>query len=320
MILGGGMMFSMIGRMKERFLSLRSSEWDFLERLKAQIDIEEIGGDIRKYGKMIQAETAEYATKIPHNVRNRLVHLAGGGAAGVGLGLMLGGGAFGVVGLGMAVGIPVVLVTGLVGVVLADYGYREVYVLVSQWKRSLGRREKLEEQSAKSSDSVRVLSGAAAHQDFLYEALAGAQHSITIRSAFISDFVVNEKFRIAILDALERKVRVNIEYGYNFPGKKKGDPHRRAEEILRMIWKEARSHPGANFRVSVTPTHIKELCFDDRIIAIGSFNWLSNANRGSHANMEKSIVIEHHEYARQARKDAEDAADRLAMKKMRQQE
>lgn len=105
------------------------------------------------------------------------------------------------------------------------------------------------------------------------EALRSATTRLVIVSAFISTAVIDRKFISTVSDALDRGVRLWIQYGM-------GDGDHKEE---RREWKEAekalkdlkKKYPGQVLIDARGGTHEKILICDDRFVAVGSFNWLS---------------------------------------------
>lgn len=269
----------------------------------------------------LAAETSDYADRVTPKALKEVSEgtkvWTFGGLAGAILGWILGGGSIGVVGLGMAVGIPIVVVTAILGVVVSSFGYRELLPLVQQWRASAKRAEAIQdiaEQSAAGAQDLHFLKGPREHREFLLRQLDTARRYLTLRSAFISSFAVNDEFIDKLRRALSRGVSVTMEYGYYFPGMDQtSDKAGRAQAIERLVrlQKEAKEKSWAPLRLAETLTHIKEIAIDDTQLAIGGFNWLSNASRSTKANAEKSIVIHHEHHARDVRIAAEDAANRF---------
>ncbi|MEZ5885961.1 MAG: hypothetical protein R3D56_03590 [Paracoccaceae bacterium] len=291
-----------------------------LHRLFNQL-IKEGGPALADQMRILAAETSAFVGKVaPDALREASSGTKitiGGGLAGTVLGWILGGGSIGVVGLGLAVGIPVVVVTGILGTLIASFGYRELLPFVRQWLASVKRAEtiqKFAQQAADDDASIGFLNGTREHRAFLLHQLDSAHRYLTIRSAFISSYAINDEFITKLRGALVRGVIVTIEYGYHFPGG--GDDQdkagrERATKRLIELQREAVGQGWAPLNVAKTLTHIKELAVDDLELAIGGFNWLSNASRSQKANAEKSIVIRHAQFAREVRLAAHEAADRF---------
>lgn len=291
-----------------------------LHRVFAQL-IKEGGPALAEQLRALAVETAAYADRVTPKAlgeasSNAKVML-GGGFAGTILGWILGGGSIGVVGLGMAVGIPVVAMTGILGVVIASIGYRDLLPLARQWRASAERAEALHEIAEQAKDgggNFFFLNGAREHRRFLLHQLDTASRYLTLRSAFISSFAVNDEFVDKLRGALARGVRVTIEYGYYFPGADEIEDkagRKQAIERLRGLHREAAENGWPPLRLSKTPTHVKEIAVDDLQLAIGGFNWLSNASQSQKANAERSIVLCNEQFARDVRMAAHDAADRF---------
>lgn len=234
-----------------------------------------------------------------------------GTAVGGTIGLVAAGtGGMGIVAMGGAVGIPVALVTALVG---AGVG--------SRWGSAVRNEELIkklelvaEERSAtglnvsEKDEFVERIIGKEAHFRAFYKAIEDATDTLCIRSGWISSSVVDpllgEKFKAA----MDRGVTIYIESGW----RKKGDTKSQeteftlaAKDTLRKLIiyshqaheNDPKTQVGRIFIADV-PTHIKEIVVDSMYYISGSNNWLSN---GMHSNKEASHIIRLPQIAREIR-------------------
>jgi Phosphatidylserine/phosphatidylglycerophosphate/cardiolipin synthases and related enzymes len=134
-------------------------------------------------------------------------------------------------------------------------------------------------------------SGKESHNKELINAFKNATDTLCIRSAFISKFVVNERFEQLLTDTLSRSVNVYIETGYKFSKTPQPEKIQTKEAIDRLRKIEAKFHGKKGFGklyVGRTPIHMKEISVDSRYFLSGSNNWLSNK---SFQNKESSLRI-----------------------------
>ncbi|MBS0573328.1 MAG: hypothetical protein JSS08_08785 [Proteobacteria bacterium] len=280
----------------------------------------ELGRDAVALLRTLADTTSGFVDRATTEVGERLgprgKFSAGGGATGVAVGWILGGGAIGVVGLGMAIGIPVVLVTGILGAVIADFGYRDLLPLIQQWKATADRAGRVREIVGlfpTRRAGVSVLEGSTAHRDYLHCAIKRSEKWITIRSAFLSTYAVDAEFISWLDDALQRGVEILIEFGYQSL-RETAEYRQDMQEAIRRLAELSDAHAkngAGRLRLIKTPTHIKEVAIDDRELAIGSFNWLMNSSGKQELNSNKSVVIEHAEMAAAVRLAVHEAADKF---------
>ena len=234
-----------------------------------------------------------------------------GTAAGGAIGLVAAGtGGMGIVAMGGAIGVPVALVTAMVG---AGVG--------SRWGAALRNEElikKLESVAEmRSADGLKVtekedfverIIGKEAHFKALHDAIEDATNTLCIRSGWISNSVVDssleEKFKIAMI----RGVTIYIESGWRRKGESKTQEtefNLAAKEILRRLIlyshdaheRDPKARVGRIF-IGDVPTHINEVVVDSEYYISGSNNWLSN---GVHFNYEASHIIRLPQIAREIR-------------------
>lgn len=227
--------------------------------------------------------------------RERLIRGTGAGAAGgIAVGALLGGGGVGIVALGGAVGVPLIALTGLAGAAVGAYVGRERDFAATLREHAAQRHQRAEE-AQREHDGSRVVSVMdKAHLTALQEAIEDAEDTLCIRSAFLSDLVVNDRFIAQLRGLAARGVRVLIEHGFNPRKPDQADgydrsAHSRAEDKLQALGQELQvGRHGGFFAVGPTWTHIKEISVDRKYVITGSYNWLSNAQA---SRSEKSLKI-----------------------------
>ena len=322
-----------LGRVAEKLKGARSAlrgAYDYSKEKYSEFRHQKQFGanydDMRATVQEIATLTYKYANRIGGNIKDnagpRIKINIGGGAAGAIVGWIIGGGAIGVVGLGMAVGIPVALVTAILGVVVTDYGYRELLPLIRQWLASANRQELARSIAGKNNDeqpAARTLEGSPEHRKYLCEAIERAEKCITIRSGFISTYAVDSELLKLVERALSRGVHIIIEYGYQYY---RGMPEDQqdvslAVERLKDVSSRFKMNGSSPLKIVRTPTHIKEVAIDDLEIAIGSFNWLENSDGGQELHANKSVVLRHAVMAAAVRQAAIEASMRFSEKNNR---
>lgn len=135
-----------------------------------------------------------------------------------------------------------------------------------------------EQLSAQTGGAVRILK-TGDHRPLLLRAIDTAAVEITIVSAFINEEAFDREIRRKLFQALKRGVRVRIAWGLGATGRgREADRKRtRGQTALAPL---ADSAKKANLThlltVKLTETHQKFILCDDKFVAQGSFNWLSN--------------------------------------------
>ena len=206
----------------------------------------------------------KYSNKNPNEVKKTIM----GGGLGAGLATLLGyTGSIGIVGYGLGIGVPVALLAAVGGAVVGN-------------RMGIGKdlENLIKKEEAKASKE-------------LINAFKNATDTLCIRSAFISKFVVNERFEQLLTDTLSRSVNVYIETGYKFSKTPQPEKIQTKEAIDRLRKIEAKFHGKKGFGklyVGRTPIHMKEISVDSRYFLSGSNNWLSNK---SFQNKESSLRI-----------------------------
>jgi len=210
-----------------------------------------------------------------------------GGGLGAGLATLLGyTGSIGVVGYGLGIGIPVALLAALGGAVVGNR------MGIGKDLENLIKKEEAKANKRHNSKSNNFrFSGKESHNKELINSFKNATDTLCIRSAFISKFVVNEKFEHLLIETLSRSVNVYIETGYKFTKTPQPEKIQTKEAIdrLRKIEEKFRHKKGyGKLYVGRTPIHMKEISVDSKYFLSGSNNWLSNK---SFQNKESSLRI-----------------------------
>ncbi|MFQ5624511.1 MAG: hypothetical protein ACE5FS_14090 [Paracoccaceae bacterium] len=214
-------------------------------------------------------------------------------------------GTIGIVGIGAAFALPLVLPFALLGAVVV---YAANKFWLDYFVSGPAPDDAPTEFSAFVIESEKVwgaLKGTIQHQDYLRKVMKSSRHFLIIRSAFISDIVVNDAFIAELQGALLRGVTVHLEWGYRMRDVHPSIHCKRAVWHLDRLFHSLPDDLRGAFRMSIAPTHIKEISVDDNEGSSGSFNWLSNGARHRFANAEKSVVLMKPEFAKEIRLDAE---------------
>jgi len=234
-----------------------------------------------------------------------------GGTVGGAIGLIAAGtGGMGIAAMGGAIGVPVALVTALIG---AGLGSR---VGAEREKTELARKLEAiaDERSAaglavdEQEDFVERIVGKDAHFAALHDAINKATNTLCIRSGWVSSSVINEGLCARFRNALERGVTIYIESGWRKSDESKSqetsftvEAKRRLRELIILSHNAHVNDPKSvvgRFMVGDVPTHIKEVVVDSEYYISGSNNWLSN---GLHSNKEASHIIRLPQIAREIR-------------------
>ena len=225
----------------------------------------------------------KYSNKNPNEVKKTIM----GGGLGAGLATLLGyTGSIGIVGYGLGIGVPVALLAAVGGAVVGNrMGIgKDLENLIKKEEAKASKRHNYK------SNNFRF-SGKESHNKELINAFKNATDTLCIRSAFISKFVVNERFEQLLTDTLSRSVNVYIETGYKFSKTPQPEKIQTKEAIDRLRKIEEKFHGKKGFGklyVGRTPIHMKEISVDSRYFLSGSNNWLSNK---SFQNKESSLRI-----------------------------
>lgn len=147
-------------------------------------------------------------------------------------------------------------------------------------------RNDLARRLAASEERLRAQTGGAArilktgeHRPLLLRAIDSAAAELTIVSAFIAPEAFDGEVRRKLLQALKRGARVRIAWGLGAagPGRDAVRKRTRGQEALAPL-EERAGKAGLTHLLTVkrTETHQKFILCDDKFVAQGSFNWLSN--------------------------------------------
>ncbi len=239
--------------------------------------------ELSKIYKKSETTLKEFTKKNPEQVKKTLL---GGGLAGGLATLKFGLGSIGVLGYGIGIGIPVALLALVGGAVVGNR------MGIGKDLENLIKKEEAKADKRHNSKSNNFrFSGKESHNKELINAFKSATDTLCIRSAFISKFVVNEKFEHLLIETLSRSVNVYIETGYKFTKTPQPEKIQTKEAIdrLRKIEEKFRHKKGyGKLYVGRTPIHMKEISVDSKYFLSGSNNWLSNK---SFQNKESSLRI-----------------------------
>ena len=238
----------------------------------------------------------KYSNKNPNEVKKTIM----GGGLGAGLATLLGyTGSIGIVGYGLGIGVPVAILAAVGGAVVGNR------MGIGKDLENLIKKEEAKASKRHNSKSNNFrFSGKESHNKELINAFKNATDTLCIRSAFISKFVVNERFEQLLTDTLSRSVNVYIETGYKFSKTPQPEKIQTKEAIDRLRKIEAKFHGKKGFGklyVGRTPIHMKEISVDSRYFLSGSNNWLSNK---SFQNKESSLKIIDQVIAKEIRDEA----------------
>jgi len=233
-----------------------------------------------------------------------------GTAVGGTIGLIAAGtGGMGIVAMGGAVGLPVALVTALVGAgVGSRYGAALKNDELTKKLEAIADDRSAEGLDINENDDfVERILGREAHFKALNQAIESATNTLCIRSGWISNSVVDKSLHDKFKKAIDHGVTIYIESGWRKKGEKKALETKfnsAANEILKkLILYSHNAHendPKTNIgRIFIgdVPTHIKEIVVDSEYYVSGSNNWLS----GVHSNLEASHIIRLPQIAREIR-------------------
>ena len=238
----------------------------------------------------------KYSNKNPNEVKKTIM----GGGLGAGLATLLGyTGSIGIIGYGLGIGVPVALLAAVGGAVVGNR------MGIGKDLENLIKKEEPKASKRHNSKSNNFrFSGKESHNKELINAFKNATDTLCIRSAFISKFVVNERFEQLLTDTLSRSVNVYIETGYKFSKTPQPEKIQTKEAIDRLRKIEAKFNGKKGFGklyVGRTPIHMKEISVDSRYFLSGSNNWLSNK---SFQNKESSLRIIDQVIAKEIRDEA----------------
>lgn len=161
------------------------------------------------------------------------------------------------------------------------------------YEKLLGQYEKSVHETGQKSPNVLKIQSPAEHAALLKKALKNAKHTVIILCGWVTDYVIDDEFKLLLEGCLSRGVNVYIGYGYTASNEKKpsNDVQQRAENYLfdeLKPWCHKKNTKGHLWLVKY-PNHAKVLIRDHEYAVVGSFNWLSNSGRSK--NAEYSWVI-----------------------------
>lgn len=276
------------------------------EKIKS---VEEIYAVLKKqHGNKAASLFKQSYKTFPKATTKEKVSTIVGGASGTAIGYAIGG-SIGVVGFfgGVGISLPILL-----GVTLAFAGNRVGVGLdkaeLEERQREQDERfnellEKYEEAEQRAENTPKAIGvsrlyGAEAHAEQLKKAMRNAKESIIILCGWVTDYVIDDEFKVLLKDALERGVNVYIGYGYVAANeaKPRNDAQKRAEDYLykNLLPWCVEQDPKGILKVVKHPNHAKILIRDEEYAICGSFNWLSNSGRSK--NVDYSWVIKDSEF------------------------
>ena len=249
--------------------------------------------EVSKIYKKSEAKIKEYTKKNPNEVKKTIL----GGGLGAGLATLFGyTGSIGVVGYGLGLGIPVALLALIGGAVVGNrLGIgKDLENLIKKEEAKAAKRH------IKTSQDIRFV-GKESHNKEFINAFKNAKDTLCIRSAFVSKFVVNDKFQQLLLETLSRSVNVYIEYGYKFtktPLPEKTETKQAIDRLRKIEESINNKKDYGKLYVGRTPIHMKEISVDSKYFLSGSNNWLTNR---SFQNKESSLKIFNQAIAKEIR-------------------
>jgi sugar-specific transcriptional regulator TrmB len=141
------------------------------------------------------------------------------------------------------------------------------------------------------------------HLEKFKQAINESKQELIIYSGWIGVTVMNE-IKTDLIDALKRKVTVNMLYGYDEEKKQKEEFARKEEAALRClssIKRISQSNSLSVIRFGEIGSHQKVLCCDDQYAMCGSANWLFNAQ---YTRKETTLKVFDREIVRDLRRIA----------------
>ena len=292
------MVTAYVEKAEELFKKAQSKAEELIEKSKPFIDKSKTYVD----KGLDVAKTA--ANKISNSTK---VGTVVGGTVGL---IAAGTGGIGVVAMGGAIGLPVALVTALIGAgVGSRYGAAlENEELIKKLNAVALDRSAEGLHINEHDDFVERILGKDAHVQALNQAIENASNTLCIRSGWISISVVDNSLYHKFKKAINNGVTIYIESGWRKSTDTKATKTKynsAAYEILReLILYSHKAHeydPKTNIGrlfVGDVATHIKEVVVDNKYYISGSNNWLSNS---MHSNKEASHIIRLPQIAREIR-------------------
>ena len=130
------------------------------------------------------------------------------------------------------------------------------------------------------------------HHKYLIQGIHGSQSCLIIMSGWLSKYVMDTDFLKLLSSKLKQGVRVYIGFGFQDHEGKHND-FGNSKAVLNSLRKLIQKHPNCLFVASFA-THEKLLIVDNKVVVIGSANWLSNKR---YINSERSFIIKNKEFA-----------------------
>lgn len=149
-----------------------------------------------------------------------------------------------------------------------------------------------------------IIIGANKHYELLQAAFHKAEKSITIVSPWITNYVVDGRFMQLVENALAKKVKVNILFGYHHSTLTLRD----MEKIVQLDYKNHKDPREVYISlhrmygilgdqlIYRPPTHTKLILIDNKFLIVGSHNWLSNKGNRANAKEEVSCILSDTKY------------------------
>ena len=123
------------------------------------------------------------------------------------------------------------------------------------------------------------------HKKFLHDSVKESKETLIILSGWITEYVVTDDFLQMLEDALKRRVKVYIGYGWK-DSRGIHSPFGGSKKVVKKLKEMIGKYPN-NLFIAKFANHEKVLVKDDYVV-YGSNNWLSNSKFN---NSERSIVL-----------------------------
>ncbi|OAO89122.1 hypothetical protein AXX17_ATUG04230 [Arabidopsis thaliana] len=136
------------------------------------------------------------------------------------------------------------------------------------------------------------------HHELMLKAMEYCRSSLGIVSPWVNSNVMDEKFFTLLGRAMDRKVDFKVRFGYNSSKLTLQEIDKivdrdnysfKNKEVIKIALKELHDRLDSNL-VYMPPLHTKVLLIDDRILFIGSHNWLSNHGKLSREEISYMIT------------------------------
>ncbi|UTR14543.1 AAA domain-containing protein [Salipaludibacillus sp. LMS25] len=143
-----------------------------------------------------------------------------------------------------------------------------------------------------------ILKGPKNHSLFFQKALDYAESSIVIISPWITNYVVDSRFKEKLNSLINHDVKVKIIFGYHKSNYK-------LDQLDQIVDLDCTSRNNSQIVYAIKaiyqllgdqliynpPMHTKLLLIDEKYLVIGSFNWLSNSGERAGVKDEISCII-----------------------------